>query len=48
MYQEHVRRLVDVLRRALRMKQRLTPEGLRRLAEAILDYGRMIEHERLS
>lgn len=48
MYQEHVRRLVDVLRRALRMKQRLTPEGLRRLAEAILDYERMTEHERLS
>jgi len=39
---------LDVLRSALRMKQRLTPEELRRLAEAILDDGRMIVHERLS
>jgi len=42
------RKLVDVLRRALRMEQRLTPEELRPLAEAIIDYGRMIAYEELS
>jgi len=48
MYQEHLRRLVDVLRRALRMEQPLAHEELRQLAEAIIDYGRMIAHEELS
>ena len=42
------RELVDVLRRALRMEQRLAPEELRHLAEAIIDYGRMIAYEELS
>jgi hypothetical protein len=42
------RKLVDVLRRALRMEQPLAPEELRHLAEAIIDYGRMIAHEQLS
>ena len=43
------RNLVDALRRILRVEERrLTPEELRQLAEAILDYGRMIAHEELS
>jgi hypothetical protein len=42
------RKLIDVLRRFLRMEQQLTPEELRQLAEAIIDYGRMIAYEELS
>jgi hypothetical protein len=39
------RELVDALRRVLRVERRLTPDELRHLAEAIIDYGRMIAQE---
>lgn len=42
------RDLVDALRRVLRVERRLSPEELRQLAEAIIDYGRMIGREELS
>src|ERR1035437_4162773 len=42
------RDLVDALRRVLRLERRLSPEELRQLAEAIIDYGRMIAREELS
>lgn len=42
------RKLVDVFRRALRREQPLAHEELRQLAEAIIDYGRMIAHDELS
>ena len=46
MDRDHLRRLLAHLKRALRMKQRLTIEEFYQLfgmAEAIIDYGRMIE-----
>src|ERR1035438_7320991 len=43
------RELIDALRRVLRVEERrLNPEELRQLAEAIIDYGRMIAYEELS
>ena len=43
------RELIDALRRVLRVEERrLNPEELRQLAEATIDYGRMIAHEELS
>ena len=43
------RELIDALRRVLRVEERrLNPEELRQLAEAIIDYGRMIAQEELS
>jgi hypothetical protein len=44
---EMYRELVDALRRALRVERQLTPEELRQLAEAIVDYGRMMAQEEL-
>ena len=44
-YLERVRQVIDHLKRALRMEQRLTVEEfyeLLQLSEAIIDYGRMI------
>jgi hypothetical protein len=45
MYQELLRRLVDVLKRASGMEQRLPPKELHQLAEAIIDYGRIEAQE---
>jgi len=46
MYREYVRRMIDHLKRALRMEHRLSLEEfyqLLQLSEAIIDYGRMIQ-----
>ena len=46
MFREHLRRVIGRLKRALRMKQRLTLEEFYQqlqLSEAIIDYGRMIQ-----
>jgi hypothetical protein len=43
------RELINALRRVLRVEERrLNPEELRQLAEAIIDYGRMIAQEELT
>ncbi len=46
MYREHLRRVLDHLKRVLRIEQRLTVEEfyqLLQLSEAVIDYGRMIQ-----
>ena len=40
---DHWRRLVGLFKRALRTEQRLTIEELLQLAEAIFDYGLVIQ-----
>jgi len=45
MHREHLRRLRDLLKRVLWTEQRLSPEELRQLAEAIIDYGRIQAQE---
>lgn len=42
MYREYSQRLLDHLKLALRIDRRLTHEELLQLADAIIDYGRMI------
>lgn len=46
MYREHLQRLIGLLKRTLRVERRLTLEEcyqLLQLAEALIEYGRMIQ-----